>query len=154
MAENKFTVYSTKTLSQFIGLLPALFDREKYIVFSWKIGPKSSMPQKALIHIWFKIWVAFIYKKPVDLVTANEIDAMKRSVKVRYYNETAASFMVEELRDPLAPDKRRLEFTSIATWGQGECFAVMEWMQDKAAEQGLILEADGEYKTLKTSTTR
>lgn len=153
MAENKYTVYSVRTCAEFLKIAEALFEKDGYVAFSWKCGPTSSMPQKALIHIWFKKWVAFMFKKPEDMVTENEINAMKRSVKARYYHATGAAFMVEELVDPLAPSKKRTEYTSIADWSPGECYAVMEWMQIEAAERGLILESIGEHKKLKTSTT-
>lgn len=147
--ENTFIVNSIGTAVAMQRKVEELFDKEKYVQFSWKAGAKTSMPQKALIHIWFRTWMAAICKKKEEDVTKVEIESMKRSVKARYYNATGAAFLVETLSDPFSPSKKRVEYTSISDWTAGECHAVMEWMQDRAAEQGIILESMGEYQRLK-----
>jgi len=150
MADNKFTVCSIGTAARMQDIVAEVFEKDKYAIFSWKIGATSTMPQKALIHIWFRKWAAYALRKPERDVTEREIAGMKRSVKARYYHATGEAFMVEEIADPLAPDRKRMEYTSIADWTPGECFSVMEWMQLTAAEHDLVLESIGEHKQMKS----
>lgn len=150
----QFIVCSARTAEEMKRKVDQLFSEMKYVVFSWKSGDTSTTLQKALIHIWLLKWAAFALSKVEDDVTKAEVEGMKRSVKSRYYHETGAAWMVEEIFDPLAPKKRRTEYTSIADWSPGECFMVMEWMQLKAAEQGLILEAEGEFERNKKQGTQ
>lgn len=150
MSKNTFTVCSLRTAARMQEMVAEIFERDRYAVFSWRTGPLSSMPQLALFHIWLKKWAAHALHKPEADVSPNELAGMKRSVKARYYHETSAPWMVETIADPLAPGRTRTDYTSAAAWEVGEMFAVMEWMQLKAAEQGLVLEAIGEYQKNKT----
>jgi hypothetical protein len=143
----QFVVCSDRTVEQMQAMVPSLFKANKYVIFSWTYGDTATLPQKALIHIWLKTWAAFALHKREEDVTKQEMEGMKRSVKARYYHETGAAFMVEEIFDPLAPTKRRLEYTSIADWSPADCYHVMTWMQGQAAQNGLVLEAVGEYQS-------
>lgn len=153
-SENSFIVCSVASLMAFLKLVEEVWDREKYVTFSWKIGPKSSMPQKALIHIWFRTWAAHTLKTAERLITKEQVEEMKDWVKRTYYIETSAGHMVKQRNDPFHPDKCRMVYTSIEEWGRGECHDVMEWMQLKAAKHGLILESTGEFQKLKQEQHR
>lgn len=146
---NTFTVMSVRSCVQMQEIVEREFDKGKYVVFSWKSGNTSSMGQKALIHIWFRQWMAVIGKKKEKDVGEEEIEAIKRKIKALYYHATAAEFMIVRLRDPMHPDKEVIEYSSIGKWTPGECFSVMEWMQLKAAEQNIILESKGEFQNNK-----
>jgi hypothetical protein len=153
MADNKFTVNSIGSMTKFISMVPEIFEKGLYVTFSWSAGKPSSMPQKALIHIWIRKYAAHLLHKPEADLTKAELAGMKRAIKTNYYNETHESFMVEEIHDPWHPDKKRMELTSIADYQVGECFKIMEWIQQTASGDGLILESIGEHKKLKRETT-
>lgn len=150
MAENSITVCSARTCVAAQNKIEQLHKEHGYVVVSYRVGPLSSMPQKALVHIWFRQIMARVTGKAEDTITDDEIEDIKRSMKARYYHATGAPWMVHVLADPLAPSKKRRDYTSIARWGQGECFAFMEWLQLYCAERlGLVLESTGEHQKLK-----
>ncbi|HEX7762567.1 MAG TPA: hypothetical protein VF433_03015 [Cellvibrio sp.] len=147
--ENSFIVCSVGSLMAFLKLAEELWDKEKYVEFGWKIGPRSSMPQKALIHIWFRTWVAHLTRQRERDVTQKQINGMKHWVKKHYYLQTGADFMIDHEPDPYDPRQLRKTFSSIADWSPAECADVMTWMQATAANNGLILESMGEFQRLK-----
>lgn len=153
---NRFVIYSTASATVFARMVldHARAHPGERIEYKWKIGDLASMEQKALIHIWFRTWVAHVHHKREEDVTKEEVEGMKRWVKAAFYHETAAEFMVERVPHPFKPDKTAIEYTSVADWSPSECHQVMTWMQARAADGGLILESIGEYQTMKQSSTR
>lgn len=148
MAKNQFTVNSMQTMLDFCRTVKEMYGDGAYIIFNWRIGKQASMPQKALVHIWFRKYASHLLKKPERDLSNTDLYAMKRSAKVHFYNETHESFMVEEIVDPFHPDKKRDEMTSIAAWAQSECYLFMMWLQEKAMHDDLILESIGEHQKL------
>lgn len=148
MAKDQFIINSRQTLLNFKAELDQTYGDGAYLLITVKKGKEATMPQKALVHIWFKQYAAYLYKKREKDVTKLDIDSMKRACKVRFYNETQELFMFEIIADPFHPDHKRKEMTSIATWSQGQCYQFMTWMQDLAMHGGLILESIGEHQRL------
>lgn len=149
MAKKEFVVNSVSTLNQFIETVHELYGSGTYLIFSWRSAKKASMPQKALVHIWFKTFAAAVIKKPESDVTENEIKIIKEKLKANYYLQTHEDWMVEIITDPFHPDKKRREYTSIADWEPWQCSAFMSWFQMIAADKfNVVLESIGEYKTM------
>ena len=55
--------------------------------------------------------------------------------------------MIHEVVNPRNGDTKK-DYTSSARWLRGEMFLVLTWMQMIAAEDGLILEAKGQFSKL------
>jgi hypothetical protein len=72
---------------------------------------------------------------------------MKRIIKQRFNASTPNNFMVHDVTDPFTGNTKR-DYTSSADWKVGEAFMVMEWLQLYAANDGLILEAIGQFDKL------
>lgn len=149
MAKNEYVVNSARSLEGLVEKIHELYGGGNYLVFSWRSGKKSSMSQKALVHIWFRQYVAHLYRKSIKSVTDTDMESIKRSAKIQFYQETNEPWMVERITDPFHPDKSRLEVTSIADWEPWQCHAFMNWLQTRAAQDGLILESMGEYENFK-----
>ena len=149
---NTFTVMSERTCEQLQKMIRDNFEKNKYTVYSWHNGETPHLGQKQLLHVWLRLWIAHHNRIAEDEVSKEHMEAWKLAVKMRYYAATGAAFMVKRYRDPKAPDGLRLEYTSVKDWTPGQCFQVMEWMQLKAAEQGLILESKGEFLTNKQAS--
>lgn len=148
MPINQTIVNSRQTLVNFKNEIDLLYGDGAYLIFTWKKGKEASMPQKALVHIWFRTFAAHMLRKREQDVTKYDLLAMKISAKKRFYNKTHESFMIEEITDPFSPDQKRLEMTSIADWSQGDCYNFMTWLQLEALEHGLVLESKGEHQRL------
>jgi hypothetical protein len=129
------------------------FSEGKYIRFQWETGEPIKQEQLALFHIWLRKWVGHNFHKTDDEVSKHEIEKFKQEVKEQYYQETGAYWMVETVPDKLSANGQRVRMTSAASWSNGEAFKIMEWMQMKAAERGLILESTGEHQKLKEQQT-
>lgn len=149
MSENAFVVCSDRSLNEFLRRVVELQDEHKHVTWTYKTGKDRSLPQLALAHIWLRKYAAFLLRKPEDALTDGELNGMKRSAKKQYYREYGHDFMVETIRDPFHPDTARPELTSMGKWKAGELYQFMEWLQGKAAGDGLILESTGEHQKLK-----
>lgn len=150
-SSNKFIACSVGSLMAFLKLAEDLWNKEHYIEFSWKIGPRSSMPQKALMHIWLRQWVAHLTKQKERDVTQKQVDGMKHWVKKNFYLQTGADFMIDMEPNPYDLRESRRTFSSIADWTPAQCNEVMTWMQATAANNGCILESMGEFQEMNNS---
>lgn len=146
---NQFTVCSTRTAARMQDIVEELFEKDRYIVFTWRFGDMATIKQKALIHIWFRTWMARVLHKPEDDVTEDEIAGIKRTIKARFYHETGHEWMVNKVREAFPPYREVTDYTSIAEWSTANTFEVMTWMQATAAQAGIVLESKGEHTDLK-----
>tara|TARA_R100000808_G_scaffold24974_1_gene60053 strand:- start:1071 stop:1541 length:471 start_codon:yes stop_codon:yes gene_type:complete len=102
------------------------------------------LPQNALFHIWIRDAAkAAFEQEPTEV----ELEGMKRYVKQKCYTQTKQNFLVQSLANPKTKETR-LDLTSSSKWLKGEMTFVLDWMQAFFAEQGVILEARGEYVEL------
>jgi len=155
MSDKKFIVNSSRSLEDFVSKVYEMYGSGTYLVFTWSTGRKSTMPQKALVHIWIRKYAAHLLRKKEKDVTKTEMATMKRAAKTHFYNETHESWAVEEISDPFHPDSKRMEVTSIADWAPDQCYHFMTWLQDRALMQNdLILESIGEHKNMTNGMTR
>lgn len=138
-------VNSERSRDEFIDKVYRDFEEHKHTIYEWRIGAEDTTTQKALFHIWLKEYAAFILKIPKTDVTKEIIEGTKKKAKGMFYQETANSFMVYEPIDPWHPDKRKKSYTSCNDWSPGEFYLVLNWLQIKAGQDGLVLESKGQY---------
>lgn len=147
----QWIVNSERTRDLFIDEVIRRFDEDKYTIYEYKDGTNRTLSQNALFHIWLTEYAAHICKIDKKDVCKDILNAIKKKVKQTFYQETGQAFIVKQNVYPWAPEK--LVLTSSAKWASGEMHMVMDWLQAKAAEKGLILESKGEYQQLKEKQT-
>ena len=141
-------VNSDHTEAAFIANLRKLRAEHGYITFSApRIGKDRSISQNGLFHLWATEYAAHLLNKDKKSVTKGELAGMKRIIKQRFNASTPNNFMVHDVTDPFTGNTKR-DYTSSADWKVGEAFMVMEWLQLYAANDGLILEAIGQFEKL------
>lgn len=147
-------VNSHHTLREFVRMVIALWDEAKYLRIEIKVGPIRKLSQNALYHIWSRQYAAHVLgikpnKAGKYKVTKAQHEAMKYTLQRHCYVATAWDFLVISHPDMLTGDIGKPERRSSADFLTGEMYQYMEWIQARAADEGLILESLGEYKTLK-----
>jgi len=138
-------VNSERSRDEFIDQVYRNFDNDKHTTYEWRAGAEDTTKQKALFHIWIKDYAAFLLKMPKDYVTKEIIAGTKKEIKKRFYQETANKFMVHDTVDPWHPDGCKKAYTSSSDWSPGEMYLVLNWLQIKAGQDGLLLESKGRY---------
>lgn len=138
-------VNSERSRDEFIDQIYRDFDEKKYTTYDWRYGADRSLDQNSLFHVWLTEYAAHLLKIPKKDVTKAMLDGMKIKVKQSFYRETAQRFMLHRIIDPWHPDKSRTAWTSSGDWSPGEMYMVLNWIQYKAADDGLALEAIGKY---------
>jgi hypothetical protein len=132
-----------------VNVVTELYNKNRWITITdIRIGADRSLDQNALFHVFLTDAAAYYLSKHKKDVTPTEIESMKLTVKRHFYAETAQAFMVEEVQD-IWRHKSKVAYTSSKRWKRGEMYMVLEWFQAKAARDGLVLEAIGEYARLK-----
>ena len=108
------------------------------------------LPQNSLFHIWVREAAEYTFKKePTDI----ELESMKRYIKQKCYTETKQKFLIHRLLNP-ENHQSKIDFTSTTKWLKGEMTFVLDWMQRFFGEQGLVLEAKGEFVELTESQNK
>lgn len=142
-------VNSEHSWQAFIVNARELFEKHRYLTWTKpRIGPDRSLDQNALFHVWATEYAAHLLNCTKQEVTKAVLAGMKRTIKKRYYGEFGFDFMVHEIVNPFTGEKKK-DFTSSKDWKRGEMYHVLTWLQMLAANDGLILEAKGEYAKLK-----
>lgn len=150
MQGESWTVNSEHSYQAFIAHVRKLFDVHKYVTYGKpRIGADRSLDQNSLFHLWLTEYAAHLLDKDKKLVIEGELEGMKRTVKGTYYRTYGHAFMVHEIVCPKTKRSKK-DYTSSASWKQGEMFAVLNYMQMMAAQDGLILESKGEHARLKS----
>tara|TARA_R100000654_G_scaffold70006_1_gene99979 strand:- start:2592 stop:3059 length:468 start_codon:yes stop_codon:yes gene_type:complete len=106
-----------------------------------KVFSLRGLSQNALFHIWLREAAKFTFKSKVSDI---ELESMKRYCKMRCYSDTKQSFLVQTLINP-ETKQRKTDLTSSGNWTKGEMTFFLDWMQSFFAEEGLLLEAQGDY---------
>ena len=106
-----------------------------------KVCSLRGLSQNALFHIWLREAAKFTFKSKVSDI---ELESMKRYCKMRCYSDTKQSFLVQTLINPQTK-QRKTDLTSSGNWTKGEMTFFLDWMQSFFAEEGLLLEAQGDY---------
>lgn len=114
----------------------------------WQMKPYEhprTMSQNALLHVWCRDYAEHLLKHKAS---EEEVLAMKYTLQRHCYAATGWDFLIKWRKD-LFTGKQKAERASTTDMGQGEMFQYMTWIQTAAADDGLILEAKGEYLDLK-----
>ena len=106
-----------------------------------KVFSLRGLSQNALFHIWLREAAKFTFKTKVSEI---ELESMKRYCKMRCYSDTKHNFLVQTLINPETKE-RKTDLTSSSGWTKGEMTFFLDWMQSFFAEEGLLLEAQGDY---------
>lgn len=147
----KHIVNSASSARRMQEIVLELFDKEKYVTFTWSTGPLSSMPQKALLHIWLRTTVSRLVKCAEKDVSVEEVESLKRTLKAYFYHETAAEWMMTQMRELVPPYRTRSEYSSSSKWTRGQMYEFLTWFQMWAANRGIVLESSGEYAEMRKS---
>ena len=153
MAE-QFIVNSSASLALAHKILDENFEKKKFTTYGVRHGESRSLNQNALFHVWCLEWGCFISNlNPKSLSGKDKdkiIEGTKRGVKRKFYIETGFDWMVHTIKNPFTGEEKK-DFTSSGKWLQPEMFTVLTWMQATAANDGLLLESQGEFKKLQES---
>lgn len=152
--QGQFLVNSRSSCEEMKIIVERCFREGKHVRFAWEAGIPVKQEQLALFHIWLRRWFGHVYHRADHTITKGDVEKMKRDVKDLMYRETGFSWLVRTIDDPLAPNGKKTAFVSAGQWSQSECFQVLEWMQERAARGGLILESTGEHDSLKKGSYR
>lgn len=142
-------VNSKNTRDNYINYVDEMFEKYKYLTFTPpRIGADRSIDQNALFHVFCTEWIAYKLDKDPRDVQKNELAGMKRTVKKIFYSQNpSADWMVEIVTD-YSTWRQKKDYTSSSSWKTGEMFAVLEFMQNAAAMDGIILESKGQFLKL------
>ena len=142
-----WTVNSEQTKNAYKAQVDRDFEEHKYLTYvPPRRGIDRSIDQNGLFHVWLTEWVAVLLNKHPKSVEENEVEGIKRTIKKLYLisNHGSRSWMVHEIED-YSTGKKKLDYTSSASWKTGEMYQVLTWMQLEGANQGIILESKGEF---------
>lgn len=106
---------------------------------------KRSIDQNSLFQKWAREYAGHILKK--SEVTEAEHDAMKYTLQRHCYAETGWDYLLGEKRD-LFTGEVKPDRAHTSDFGVGQMHQFLNWVQARAANDGLMLESLGEYKEL------
>lgn len=146
--EKTFVVNSVVALAACIQWITRMFKEHKFVTFVMRIGADRSLDQNALFHVWLTEYVAHLLNKSKKQVTEGELEGIKRTAKRRYYADTGFSWLLVIPIDPWTGEEGRPILRSSKEYKRGEMYLFLSWLQNTAANDGLVLESRGEYAKL------
>lgn len=106
---------------------------------------KRSIDQNALFQKWAREYACHTLNK--QTVSEAEHDAMKYTLQRHAYADTGWAYLLGEKRDlftgEVKPDRAHTK-----NFDKGEMHQFLNWVQNRAAQDGLMLESLGEYQQL------
>jgi hypothetical protein len=118
---------------------------------AWKLTKHTrSLDQNALLHVWCTDYVKHLLR--VEKPTAAQREAMKITLKRACYAETGWSWLIESVTD-LFTGEVSTRLASSASYDVGEMHSFLDWIQRRAADDGLILQSMGEFQELRDAQT-
>jgi len=114
---------------------------------AWKVKKHTrSLDQNSLLQVWARQYVCHLLavEKPSDA----ELEAMKVTLKRSCYAENGWSWLIEDVKDLFTGESSK-RLKSSADYDVGEMHSFLDWVQRKAANDGLILESLGEFQELR-----
>lgn len=146
--DKTFLVNSAMGYKAFCAWVWQLWQEHKYLTFTFRIGPDRSLDQNALLHVWLTEYAAHLAGINRKAVTKGMVEFLKRRAKKDYYTETGAEWMLDRLVNPESGEEGTVYYRSSADYKRGEMFLFLTWLQNTAANDGLLLESRGEYAKL------
>lgn len=104
-----------------------------------------TMSQNSLYQVFARELGEFIFQREI---TEAEHEATKIDLQRRCYLDTGWPFLVRKLPAPIT-GKSKLERMPTSAMDKGDLHQLLNWVQQFAAERGLILEAKGEFQELR-----
>lgn len=115
------------------------------VITTKKYTAPRSLPQNALFQKWAREYACHLLK--VKKPTEAQHEAMKITLKRAAYSSQHWPWLLEEVTDLFTGEcSKRLRSSS--NYDKGEMHLFMNWVQMRAAEDGLTLESLGEYQEL------
>jgi len=148
ISENTFVVNSEISCAAFARWAHEKWKEHKYLTFVFRAGVERSLDQNALFHIWLSLYAAHLGKIDHRNVSEEMIEFMKRKAKHLYYLQTGSDWLVKTLVNPRTGAKGKPYYRSSAEYKTGEMFQLLTWLQNTAANDGLVLESKGQYQKL------
>lgn len=142
-----WVINSPERLRYFMEAIPKQWDEAKYLKVTVREGKARTLDQNSLFHVWSRQYCAFVLQKHEKLISDAEHEAMKLTLKRHFYAAERNPWMLCTVTDYFTKETKR-DYVSTTRLERGEMFMFMEWIQNKAAEQGLLLEAKGEFAEL------
>jgi hypothetical protein len=109
------------------------------------IEPRRSIDQNALFQKWSREYACHFLNK--QTVTEAEHEAMKYTLQRHCYAETGWPYLLGEKRD-LFTGEVKPDRAHTSGFDKGEMHQFLNWVQNRAAQDGLLLESLGEYAQL------
>lgn len=148
MMGESYKVNSAITLDAYKSQVDAWFEKHKYITFpSPRFGVDRSIDQNGLFYIWLTEIAAFLTPCHKKEVTPGMVEGTKKTMKGMFYAHTKYEWIIHDVICPITKRSKK-DYTSSASWKQGEMFEVLNFIQMWAATKGLILESTGEHAKL------
>lgn len=113
-----------------------------------KYTDARSLDQQALLHVWATEFACHMLDKAK--VAETEKEAMRITLQRKCYADTGWEWLIESVTDlftgVVKPQRR-----STTKFDKGEMTLFLSWVQQEAANRGLILESQGEYRELQAA---
>ena len=97
MSGQFWTVNSDFTLSEFVKHVRALYERERYVTFTWKVGTSRSLDQNSLYWRWLSV-LAESFSKRGGKYTKDDMHDLMRHKFIGYESRKIGN---TELKDQL-----------------------------------------------------
>lgn len=146
------TVNSIITRDFFHKFVDEIYEKNKYVTFSWRIGADRSLSQNSLLHVWLTEYAAFILNVDKKSIEGAHLNGIKRRSKKQFYNETGHAWMLSEVYD-FSNGSMSKVFASSKDYKTPEMFEFLTWLQHVALHDGCVLESKGEFNKLQRSQT-
>ena len=150
LAKHKYLVNSEQSFGKFIKSAREDFDKFKWCNWVMTDGEKRSLDSNALLSVWaleLGCALAGLQTKGLDqYVREGIIAGVKRRLKMEFYRETAHSWLIYDVVDPLTQAKKK-DFITSSTYTRPQMFEFLSWIEAYAmTNHGVLLESKGEYK--------
>jgi hypothetical protein len=148
ISETTFIVNSEISCAGFAKWATQKWRDHKYLTFTFRVGEERSLDQNALLHLWLTLYAAHLAKIDRKVVSEEMLEFMKQKAKYLYYTQTAADWMIRKMVNPKSGAEGKVYYRSSADYKVGEMFQFLTWLQNTAANDGLLLESRGQYQKL------
>ena len=144
-----WTVNDDRKLTAYIEHVKKQFCDHKYLTFpAARIGADRSTDQNSLLYVWIRELCCHYLRCHDSELTKGHVEGIKKTLKGKFYSTYNFEWMIHEVNCPITK-RSKIDYTSSADWGHGEMFIFLDWMQNAAAEEGVILESKGKFAKLK-----
>ncbi len=146
--DKTWVVDSLMAFKAFCAWVWEQWQEHKYLTFAMRIGKDRSLDQNALLHVWLTLYAAHLLHTDRRHVSEPVLEGIKSKAKRKYYADTGAEWMLIAPVDPWTGTEEKRVLRSTANYKTGEMFLFLTWLQNTAANDGLVLESKGQYAKL------